>query len=257
MEQLAVPDWFDLRTSQQSQLWLQTLEEHDVVLRRLTDSHSDELALLKQYRRTFQTRWQESLVEFVEFLAGYGMLLFKRRAQDHWLLPQFTLPGVISILKRDPDIRMVIRDPGFLAVAAAIRGATVGAQAARHSGRIDHREICYGLFADIRRAGLSGRRELLATVSSFVSSFNREATRRHALGLRAACIQSSELEAFAGLLGRLPSSMCLPDRSYADSRPAFGAGSRLRSSPRWCRQYRHDSVAVDMRGNNARGSQSE
>jgi hypothetical protein len=71
-EQLAILDWFELRTSQQAQLWLQTLEEHDVVLRRLTDSHSDEFALLKQYRRTFQTRWQESLGEFVEFLAGYG-----------------------------------------------------------------------------------------------------------------------------------------------------------------------------------------
>jgi len=52
MDQLAVPDWFELRTSEHAQLWLQTLHEHDVVLRRLTDNHSDEFALLKQYRRT-------------------------------------------------------------------------------------------------------------------------------------------------------------------------------------------------------------
>jgi hypothetical protein len=36
MDQLAIPDWFELRTSQQAQWWLQTLEEHDTVLRRLT-----------------------------------------------------------------------------------------------------------------------------------------------------------------------------------------------------------------------------
>ena len=78
---------------------VQTLEEHEVVLRRLTDSHSDEFALLKQYRRTFQIRWQESVVEFVKFLAGYGALLFKRRAQDHWVLPQFTCCGVVP----DPE----------------------------------------------------------------------------------------------------------------------------------------------------------
>ncbi len=206
-EQLAIPDWFELRTPQQAQSWLQTLGEHDVVLRRLTDSHSDEFALLKQYHRTFQTRWQESIAEFVEFLAGYGMLLFKRRAQDHWVLPQFTVNGVAPILSRDPELRMLMRNPGLLAVAAAVRGATVGAQAARHNGRLDHREIRYGLLSDIRRAGLLGRDELLATVSAFVSSFNVETARRHAMGLRAARIQNDEMEAFAKLLERLPSNV--------------------------------------------------
>jgi len=35
MEQLALPDWFDLNAAQQGQRWLQTIEEQDVVLRRL------------------------------------------------------------------------------------------------------------------------------------------------------------------------------------------------------------------------------
>jgi hypothetical protein len=39
MEQMAIPDWFELRTSQRAEWWLQTLEEHDILLRRLTDSH--------------------------------------------------------------------------------------------------------------------------------------------------------------------------------------------------------------------------
>lgn len=204
MEQLAIPDWFDLSTSQEAHAWLRTLDEHDTVLRRLTDSHSDEFMLLKQYRRTFQARWRESIGEFVEFLVGYGTLLFKRRAKDHWLLPQFTLGGVTLILEGDPSLRALLHNSGFLAVAAAVRGATVGAQAARHRGRLDHREIRYGLLGDIRRAELLGRRELLAVVSAFLSSFNREATRRHDTGLRAAHIQNVEMAAFTDALGRLP-----------------------------------------------------
>jgi hypothetical protein len=207
MEQLAIPDWFDLRTPEEAHAWLQTLDEHDTVLRRLTDSHSDEFMLLKQYRRTFQARWQESNAEFIEFLASYGMLLFKRRAKDHWLLPQFTLGGIALILGRDPALRALIHNPGFAAVAAAVRGATVGAQAARHRGRFDHREIRYGLLGEIRRAELLGRRELLAVVSAFLSSFNKEATRRHDAGLRAAHVQNVEMEAFAVALARLPSGM--------------------------------------------------
>ncbi len=207
MEQLAIPDWFELRTVEDAQLWLQTLEEHDVALRRLTDSHSDEFALLKQYRRTFQTRWQESLPEFVEFLAGYGLLLFKRRSRDHWALPQFTMGGVISILTRDPGLSAIIRNPGFLAAAAAVRSATFGAQAARHSGKLNHREIRYGLLADIRRAGLSGKRELLTLITSFICGFNREATKRQATGLPASHIRNHEMDVFAGLVERLPYAM--------------------------------------------------
>lgn len=206
MEQLAIPDWFELRTSQQAHAWLQTLDEHDVVLRRLTDSHSDELALLRQYRRIFQVQRRESMTAFLEFLSGYGMLLFGSRTQDHWLLPQLTLHGVTRILSGDPDLEITIGNPGLLAVAAAIRGSTFGAQAARHSGKHDHREIRYGLLSGIRRAALSGRRELLDLVSSFVSGFNREAVRRRARGIPSMRVQDGEMEAFTAFLGSAPSS---------------------------------------------------
>jgi hypothetical protein len=80
MEQLAIPDWFELRSGDQARVWLQVLEEHDLAVRRLTDSHSDEFAL-KRYRGTFQMRWDESLAEFVLFLGEYGRLLFNRRSR--------------------------------------------------------------------------------------------------------------------------------------------------------------------------------
>jgi hypothetical protein len=53
MDHLALPDWGDPQTGEQVEWWLRTLGEHDTVIRRLTESHSDEFALLKQYRRGF------------------------------------------------------------------------------------------------------------------------------------------------------------------------------------------------------------
>lgn len=204
MDQLALPDWFELHTAELAQAWLETIEEHDVVLRRLTDSHSDEFALLKQYRRTLQADRTESIAAFVEFLMGYGMLLFKRRAQGHWMLPQFSTASVAPILRGDPALRLAIRNPGLTAVVAAVRSSTVGAQAARRNGKPGHREIRYGLLGDIRRAGLLGRRELEAAISAFVSAFNRESQRRHGIGLRAARIEDYEMDAFRALLERMP-----------------------------------------------------
>jgi hypothetical protein len=204
MEQLSIPDWFELRNAQERERWLATLDEHDTVVRRLTDNHSEEFELLKQYRRIFQDRWDESVSEFVEFLAGYGALLFKRRARDHWQLPQFTTEGVISILERDPDLRKMLRNPGFLAIAAAIRSSTVGAQAARYRGRFQHREIRYGLFGEVRRAGSIGVTKLIDRVVSFIAEFNREGAIRRGMGLRSSRIQNGELEAFGAALQRMP-----------------------------------------------------
>jgi hypothetical protein len=133
--------------------------------------------------------------------------LFRRRAADHWLLPQFTLHGVTPILSGDSDLQKALDNPGLLAIAAAVRSSTVDAQAARRNGKPDHREIRYGLFPGILRAGLLGRRELLEAVSSFVSGFNREAIRRRARGLASAHIRDGELAAFAGLADRLPSKV--------------------------------------------------
>ncbi|HXB74926.1 MAG TPA: hypothetical protein VNY05_42235 [Candidatus Acidoferrales bacterium] len=160
-QQLALPDWFGLGSDRQEALWLRTIEEHEMVVRRLTDTHSDEFALLKQYRRTFQARREDSIREFVTFLAEYGQVLFRLRTQDQWTLSQFKLETVTPILGRDAGLRGWLHSRGFRAVSAAIRASTLGAQALRNQGRLDFREVRYGWLADIRRTGPVGREALL------------------------------------------------------------------------------------------------
>jgi hypothetical protein len=121
MDLLALPDWMDLHTDEHAEQWLAMLEEHDTALRRLTDSHSEELALLEQYRRTFQTDGQEAVAAFAEFLGRYGPLVFRRRAQGHWTLPQFSSQSVKEIFDASPECRITLDSPGFGAVAAAVR----------------------------------------------------------------------------------------------------------------------------------------
>jgi hypothetical protein len=226
MEQLAIPDWFGFHTAVDAEIWLRALDEHDTIVRRLTDSHSDEFVLLKQYRRIFQARREESIPEFVDFLGNYGCLLFQKRSQDHWSLPQFTAPGVVPILQRDGNLRTILGNPGFQAVSAAIRSSTLGAQAARHYGKPDHREIRYGLLSEMRRAGESSRCDLLKRAYSFISVFNEEGMRRRSAGVRSAEIENREMEAFRALVEGLPAGVplgsllcgvaaCLPGRAPA------------------------------------------
>ena len=117
-------------------------------------------------------------------------------------LRQFTLRSVRLILERDPAFKALISNPGLLAVAAAIRGSTLGPQAARYGGSVDHREIRYGLLSDLRNAHLIGRQKLVERVTAFISAFNQEGSRRRTSGLRSKQIQAWEIEAFVSLLER-------------------------------------------------------
>jgi hypothetical protein len=203
-EQLAMPDWFGLRSDRHAALWLRTLEEHETILRRLTDTHSEQFALLKQYRRTFQARREDSIRELVTFLAEYGLVLFRLRAQNQWTLPQFKLETVAPILERDAALRGLLRSGGFRAVSAAIRASTLGAQALRNQGRLDFRDVRYGLLADIRRTGSVGREALLELIGVFIGAYNTETARRLSRGIPALKILDSEWAEFRLRMEALP-----------------------------------------------------
>jgi hypothetical protein len=224
MERLALPDWSDLRTGEHADWWLRTVEEHDKALRRLNDGHADEFALLRQYRRTFQSSRQEATAELLEFFSRYAMLVFHKRAAGRWELPRFTLAGVTRILGNDPDLAIALDDAGFRAIAAAVRGSTFGAQTARRYGGPSRREVRFGLLSGFRRAGLTGKPDLLKEVSAFASDFNREGVRRRAAGLPSAHIRPAQLEAFGGIVDRLPSARVAASLLCAVAACAQGAG---------------------------------
>ncbi len=201
IDQLALPKWFELKTQDDADLWLGILEEHDKILRRLDDDISEELGLLKQYRRFLQDREGEAIVEFIEFLAAYGHHIFRLRGQGKWLLPQFTREKVEAILQA--SYKQILENPGFRAVADAIRSATVSAQVAKKKGS-DYREIQYGALPELRRKIAESRDGFMQAVSEFVSTFNGESARRYEQGKSGYRISQDDFAAFAQLLDERP-----------------------------------------------------
>jgi hypothetical protein len=194
IEQLGTPDWVSLDAAG----WLQTLEEHDKVLRRLNDDVSDELALLKQYRIFLQTSSSTAINELVEFFALFGHYIFRLRGQGKWLLPQFTRDNVEALLQ--PTYKQILENVGFRAITDAMRSATVSAQVAKKRSS-DYREIQYGLLPELRRKIAEGRDAFLQAVSDFVSDFNIESARRYELGKTGYRISQDDFAAFVKLVG--------------------------------------------------------
>lgn len=85
-------------------------------------------------------------------------------------------------MQNAPTLTPVLNDPGFQAVAAAIRNATVSAQAQKAMNRPDYREIRYDLLPELRRkSSLPGNDPLIQALSDFISKYNVENARRREL----------------------------------------------------------------------------
>ena len=178
---LALPGWLVINSRDEALAFLSILEEHQRVVRSLEDSHSDEIGLLIQYRRFLELRGEDSIRTLIDFMARYGALLLRVREQGR-RVAQFSTQNFGRLLMQKGGLTEVLNDPGFQAVAAAIRSATVSAQAQKAMNRPDYREIRYDLLPELRRkSSLPGNPPLVQAVSEFISKYNVENARRREL----------------------------------------------------------------------------
>lgn len=181
---LALPAWFDIDCDEDAQDWRAILREHSRVIQDLRDDHSDEIDLLLRYRRFLERRGESAAWEFIGFLEHYGPFLMRAREQKRrlWAFEGRLVRRVI--VSNCGKLSAILDDPGFCAVAAAVRRATVSAQEQKAMGR-DYREIRYELLHDLRRKRSLPGTQLAEAVAVFVSLYNSENARRRELGKRA------------------------------------------------------------------------
>jgi hypothetical protein len=201
VSEVALPGWFDLKTEAEKDLWLETLDEHTLVLRSLDDTISDEIGLLLQYRRYLETRGPRTLDRLLDFLEGYGIHVMRKRGQNDWRNRQFAIERLEAILRREMSYLEILQNPGFRAVAGALRSATVSAQSLKRNNR-DHRDIRYDILPELRRKrSLPGTARFLEAISAFVDSYNAESARRLELNKQSGTkrIETADWEAFVRL----------------------------------------------------------
>jgi hypothetical protein len=178
MERLALPGWFKLNNTADADLWRETLNEHSSVLRRLNDKNSDELGILQLYRGYLQRRGQQATLNLLAFMEAYGIFVLRERGQNHWWYKQFLANRLEAILSEDLSYREILNNPGFRAIAWALRTSTVSAQS-RKRNRMDYREIRYDILPELRRKrSLPTAAPFIEAITDFVASFNAESARR-------------------------------------------------------------------------------
>jgi hypothetical protein len=210
MATLALPDWFPIANSDDAQAWLAILDEHQKVIRSLRDDRSDEIGLLIAYRRFLEKRGDAAVWALVEFMERYGAFVMgangrKEEGRTRWIR-RFTDQHFRRILMgTDQSLAAIIDDPGFQAVARAVRQATVTAQNRRARNDPNAwREVRYELLHDIHRTRKVPGTAFIEAVTEFISRYNYENARRREmtkdLKTAPANVSVEELKAFTTLV---------------------------------------------------------
>jgi hypothetical protein len=202
IEQLALPDWFVLQSTADAELWIKTLGEHFAILRRLEDKNSDELGMLQQYRRYLEQRGSGATLHLLTFMESYGIFVLRKRGQNQWRHRQFLVSHVEAILNHQVVYREILNSPGFKAIAAALRSATVSAQVLKRNKQ-DYRDIRYDILPELRRKRtLPTAGPFIEALSDFVAAYNAESAKRRELNKRSGTkrVTTEELQSFISLL---------------------------------------------------------
>lgn len=209
MATLALPGWFVIRERRDADMWLAILDEHQRVVRALQDDHSDEIGLLLLYRRFLERREGRAAWALVEFMEHYGPFVMRAREQQRRVRSFRTDHFRETVKDMDTKLTEILDDTGFRAVAAAVRRATVSAQALKAMKRPDYRQIRYDLLPELRRKrSLPGVVPLMESVADFLASYNGENARRREMGKEAPRnVTTEELSAFARLVERHGTSL--------------------------------------------------
>ncbi len=202
MSTIALPHWFPLDSLDDAKVMLDILDEHQTIVRSLQDNHSDEIGMLIDYRRFLQARGEPAVETLIHFMGAYGSLLLRAWQQGR-RLPAFSPENFRRILMAmTPALTEVLDNPGFKAIAGAVRRATVSAQAMKAMNYKDYREIRYDLLPELRRkSSLPGPKPLIEAISEFISMYNVENARRREMGKSAPRnVTTEEFAAFVALV---------------------------------------------------------
>lgn len=213
---LALPGWFPIENRQDAEEWLATLDEHQRIIRALQDDHSDEIGLLIAYRRFLEKRGEGSMWALLEFMEQYGPFVMRvngtrQNGRIRWTT-RFTNTLIRRILMgTDGKLSQIINDPGFEAVARAVRQATVTAQNRRARREDVWREIRYDLLHDLHRTRKVPGHAMVECITEFISHYNRENARRREETKNPkaapANVSDEELRAFLALIDQHGASL--------------------------------------------------
>lgn len=175
-----LPSWLQpISTVQDAEAIQEALTGHIQVITSIKsakgDEGSEEIELLRRYRDFLSGH---DVARFFDFAARYGDYLLAKRHRNQWA-GQFTTDGMEQLMAQaqgNKSLTQIISNPGFRAIAKAIRHATVTAQYLTSQRNGYPYEVRYGLGHDLIRSAAYPQ-DFIGALSVFVQAYTAENAR--------------------------------------------------------------------------------
>ncbi|MBN1657483.1 MAG: hypothetical protein JXA93_03730, partial [Anaerolineae bacterium] len=167
---IGLPGWIQINDKMDVAAALAVLEEHEAIVRRLDERHSDAYDLLLSYRDFCSG---DDLSAFFDFTTAYSTYLMGQRERRGGYAPQFTPENLGRlIVNTEPKLTKILETEGFQNIAYAIRQSTVVAQYRKQQG--DRRyDVRYGLGTELARKA-NYPADFVTALSDFLHKYNAE-----------------------------------------------------------------------------------
>lgn len=201
---IGIPSWFSIESPLDVQLWLAVLDEHRNAVRALNAERGDELNILLTYRRGLQEHGEgdadAAAFSMIEFLGDYGAWTLRGDAPSY--RPRLSTTSTERMLSgMSSKLEEILQDPGFGAVAGALRKLTVTAQARKVRKMPKRHDTRFDLPHELRRTRSISDEAFMVCVADFVADFNRQNARMREMGREAdANVATQHLQSLAALV---------------------------------------------------------
>lgn len=169
---LGLPGWIHPQNYQEIVDYQSVLREHLLVIMSLSSEEGNS-ELLAAYRDFIAGN---NLRNFFPFQVGYADFAVKRLADSKAKSPRlFSVAGLNTMTKKDPDFLTITRDESFLRIAKAINQATV------YAGRVQTKEGVkeldwqrqYGL-AQLLSSQSGSKKDFVCAIADFLAKYEAE-----------------------------------------------------------------------------------
>jgi hypothetical protein len=168
-----LPKWVKPETTQDFQSLKEALAEHELIIRVLDESHSDQYDLLKLYRDFLSAN---DLTPFFRFAISYSGFVMHQLEGRQFVRPFTTSTLEVLFMNSDEPRKafsQIVKNPGFKNIAYAIRHSTVVPQGRKAKGNKPTVNVRYGLGQQLARKA-SYPQDFLAEIAKFIHLYNAE-----------------------------------------------------------------------------------
>lgn len=168
---LNLPGWVIIRRPEDVEIYEAILDEHEQVIRQLTEDRGEQLNLLMLYRDFIVA---DNLDPFFQFTTAFSSYLISQGERAGFSPRRFSTSNLRRlIVNNEKNLRKILNSPGFVNIAYAIRQSTVTAQYRKKAQNDRRYDVRYGLGRDLVRQSQYPE-EFVAALSDFIHKYNAE-----------------------------------------------------------------------------------